>query len=230
MNIREWPHKSLRTVCREVQPDEWSAAISAAQACFQVLGYKYTNAQVGEIIGVGCAANQVGWDLRVFVVKPHGDDRKLQIVINPKILRHGREVVTDRELCLSHSGMIRNISRFAILEVEWWDEDRKHHEQRITDRYFSRIFQHESDHLLGVSCMYKPGLTCPAFDGPCITCQKRDWVGKPYTWEGADEAARGSIRGFFGRLFIGFRDWVLGGRGREVSRIEALQGALEAVS
>ena len=201
--IRLWPAACLSQKCQPVSPEEWPLAISAAQMCTQVMFYKYTNDLVGEINGVGVAANQVGIPLRVFVMSPNHRKEEIQIVINPGIISHGREIVTQRELCLSHPGMERNVSRFAIIEAVWWDEDGKVHRETIKNRWVSRIFQHEYDHLAGISCMYKPGLKCLVGDDAhhCKTCAgaRGKFIGKSFKWEGADEAARESRKGWFAR-------------------------------
>jgi len=63
--------------------------------------------------GLGLAANQVGLDAQIFVMRPveHAEVTKPFAVINPVILEISKDTVTGKEGCLSHIGLILNVNR-----------------------------------------------------------------------------------------------------------------------
>jgi peptide deformylase len=100
--------------------------------------------------GMGLAANQVGEELRIFVV-----DRSLfqmedspLIVINP-VIADSRGQQVEEEGCLSVPGTYAEVSRPSELTVKGVDLDEK--EITIEAKgVLSRVLAHEIDHLNGV--------------------------------------------------------------------------------
>jgi peptide deformylase len=107
--------------------------------------------------GVGLAAPQVGDSRRVIVVEyaepPEKEGEpakppKLHALVNPEIVRHGQDLVTGVEGCLSVPGLIGQVERFDSLTVKGLN--RQGHPVRIKAHgWLARIFQHEIDHLDG---------------------------------------------------------------------------------
>ena len=58
--------------------------------------------------GIGLSANQVGMDAQIFVMRPveHSEVTKPFAVINPEIIEVGSEMVSSKEGCLSHIGLV----------------------------------------------------------------------------------------------------------------------------
>ena len=83
--------------------------------------------------GWGIAANQVGSDLRLFIIYEINDDEKgdpietgnILTFINPKIVRVGEEENSMTEGCLSIPGIYEDVVRPTCVEVEGLDEDGK---------------------------------------------------------------------------------------------------------
>lgn len=101
--------------------------------------------------GVGLAAPQVGWSVRLFAMNPSGEDDPAQarILVNPRIVkRAGRE--TLEEGCLSFPGLLLNIARATRVTVQAQDLEGKPFELASADPLEARIIQHETDHLDGV--------------------------------------------------------------------------------
>jgi peptide deformylase len=100
--------------------------------------------------GVGLAANQVGVNLRVFVVDTAGEDEPsdLRAFINPEILEMDG-VQTWKEGCLSFPGVSEDIKRAAHVKVRALDVDGKPYELEA-DGLLAVAIQHETDHLNGV--------------------------------------------------------------------------------
>lgn len=100
--------------------------------------------------GVGLAAPQVGWSVRLFVMNPSGEPDPLleRVYVNPKILSSEGEV-TDEEGCLSIPGVRGKVSRRARLVLSALDLDGRPFEETLDDLP-ARVVQHENDHLDGI--------------------------------------------------------------------------------
>jgi len=106
--------------------------------------------------GVGLAAPQVGWSVRLFVMNPTGDATKPDeetVVINPSILRRAGRV-RGEEGCLSFPGIYVEVERSRHILLQWTDLEGKLHEENWSD-WRARIFQHELDHLDNVLLVHR---------------------------------------------------------------------------
>ena len=103
--------------------------------------------------GIGLAAPQVGVSKRLIVIgMPVDDDpdnRKIFVMINPEILEYGEEEVTAEEGCLSLPDIQEEVTRPNFLKVRFQDLKGETHEFEA-EGYFTRVIQHEMDHLDGV--------------------------------------------------------------------------------
>ncbi len=98
--------------------------------------------------GVGLAANQVGYNRRIFVMDNSNERNKPQIFINPKIKKQAKEKLTEEEGCLSCPGDLIQVRRPIYVALSWFCEHGK--EQYKTFYHLpARIVQHEMDHLDG---------------------------------------------------------------------------------
>ncbi|WP_085296909.1 peptide deformylase [Cognaticolwellia mytili] len=107
--------------------------------------------------GVGIAAPQVGVSLRVFLMASAPSERypnapllPLTVVINPSIINKNSLQELDWEGCLSVKGKRAQVSRYTCIEVKFQDETGKKHHQTLNG-FIARIFQHELDHLDGIT-------------------------------------------------------------------------------
>jgi len=94
--------------------------------------------------GIGIAANQVGINLSVFVLRPD------LACFNPKIIEYSEETVLSNEGCLSYPLLYLPIKRSRAVLVSFYDENGK----EIHDAFeglTARCFQHEYDHINGVN-------------------------------------------------------------------------------
>lgn len=99
--------------------------------------------------GVGMACIQVGNPVRMFVMSPNFQPSDTRIIINPVINNHGTEIVVKPEGCLSFPGIIQDVPRFAVIDVQYIDNHGKLVKKTLK-RWEARIFQHEFDHLEGI--------------------------------------------------------------------------------
>jgi peptide deformylase len=100
--------------------------------------------------GLGLSANQVGLPFNMFVFGGHPEIEKGKKVacFNPKITQKSEEEVLMKEGCLTFPFVFLNLKRPKIIEASFEDENGLPQKAKL-DGYFSRIFQHEYDHMLG---------------------------------------------------------------------------------
>lgn len=98
--------------------------------------------------GVGLAANQVGFNGRIFVMKPQTG--KPYAVINPTIEQVSATSKLDIEGCLSFPNLFLYVNRPDKISVNFLDIDGKNVTMLLED-FEARIFLHEFDHLEGIT-------------------------------------------------------------------------------
>ena len=101
--------------------------------------------------GVGLAAPQVGHNIRLLVMDPQIDGKKMpKILVNPLLELTGEEIVSKQEGCLSVPLDYRaDVPRYSIVKYSALDIDGN----RVTETlegFPAIIIQHEADHLDGV--------------------------------------------------------------------------------
>lgn len=134
--ILKWPHPILSMTCRTLQSVE-TADIERIAEMLKI---------ADEAQALGLAAPQVGWTARVFVT--HG-----MAVINPKIIRRWG-AMASLESCLSVPGLRMNVRRSKGIEVEFRTLDAVG-KQVVLIGEMAAIFQHEIDHLNGITIVDK---------------------------------------------------------------------------
>ncbi len=116
--------------------------------------------------GVGLAAPQINVPLRIFIVSSeaaevdanmridaNGANKPPQweyhVFINPVLKKRSRQKKIMAEGCLSIPGKFGEIARADKVFLEWYDEQGKKHARGFS-KFFSRVIQHEADHLEGI--------------------------------------------------------------------------------
>ena len=98
--------------------------------------------------GIGLAANQIGYNRRMFVMDTSNERNKPQTFINPVIRSKNNIKMTDIEGCLSCPGEEVKVKRSITVDLTWTCRHNKL--QHKTFSYLpSRVVQHEMDHLNG---------------------------------------------------------------------------------
>lgn len=103
--------------------------------------------------GVGLSANQIGLDLRMFVMRAPPTDTDVggpRIVVNPDIVNVSDATSLYEEGCLSFPGLYFWVSRPTDVTVEYQDQQGAPVQTTLTG-WPSRIFQHEYDHMAGIT-------------------------------------------------------------------------------
>lgn len=93
--------------------------------------------------GIGLAAPQIGLNYRFFMMET-------DMYINPVILEQSEDIVIDTEGCLSFPGLSMRVKRAKKVTVEYTDIEGKRKEGKFVN-YMARCFQHELDHLDGIT-------------------------------------------------------------------------------
>jgi len=100
--------------------------------------------------GVGLSANQIGMDVRAFAMIRDLEHNEVMVCFNPRITKTYGDPVWCEEGCLSFPDEILNIKRPDRIVVKYEDEDNKVHKLKLNG-FPARVFQHEYDHLEGIS-------------------------------------------------------------------------------
>jgi peptide deformylase len=107
--------------------------------------------------GVGLAAPQVGYNFRVFVIRYGG---KKLVCIDPEIIKHDPTTSCGLEGCLSYPELGKvPVTRYDRIKVTYKDLDGIIHKHYMKNM-MARIFQHELDHVNGITIMDKPNAQC----------------------------------------------------------------------
>ena len=106
--------------------------------------------------GIGLTANQVGMPFRMFVMGNHLslNNGEKHSCWNPKISFKSDDEVMMSEGCLTFPYLFLNIKRPRKIQVQYEDDEGKEI-VRDFEGMFSRIYQHEYDHTLGITFIEK---------------------------------------------------------------------------
>lgn len=105
--------------------------------------------------GVGLAAPQVHWGVRLAVIELAGreDDPSggipFTVLVNPVVTPLDETRSVDFEGCLSLPDLRGAVPRHDRVRLEAWDRQAKPFTQEVSG-FFARVIQHECDHLDGV--------------------------------------------------------------------------------
>ncbi|KPZ69711.1 Peptide deformylase [Shewanella sp. P1-14-1] len=109
--------------------------------------------------GVGIAAPQVFSNLAIFIMHSKPNSRypgapltQATVVINPQIIAVSDEMETENEGCLSIAGQRLEVTRHKSITVRYQSLQGDSIEQQL-DGFIARIFQHEFDHLQGMTLL-----------------------------------------------------------------------------
>ena len=98
--------------------------------------------------GIGLAANQVGFNRKIFVMDISNEKNNPQVFINPVIEKQAKEKLTEGEGCLSCPGKFIDVRRPIYVGLSWFCEHGKK-QYKTFYNLPARVVQHEMDHLNG---------------------------------------------------------------------------------
>ena len=152
LEIVKYPHPALRAENKEItleelKNDDKESPDSVHKIAKDMLKLMY------KAEGVGLAAPQVGINKRLMVYNPSGDSTKWldeTILVNPRIVEYSDAKDEEIEGCLSFPDMQGEVVRSKWIKVEAMNLRGKKLKKKFTG-WEARIFQHEYDHLDGVT-------------------------------------------------------------------------------
>lgn len=100
--------------------------------------------------GIGLAAPQVGWSVRLFVIDVVGNNVDDKVFINPSIMEEAGET-SKEEGCLSFPGIMGKVIRTRKIKACAYNLNGQKIEVVLED-LLARAWQHELDHLNG--CLF----------------------------------------------------------------------------
>jgi len=102
--------------------------------------------------GMGLAANQIGITKRFFAIGHESFDtfQKHAIIWNPQVINSSEETVVDIEGCLSFKNIFVKVERPKTIEIQYETTQGKTRFAKL-DGMESKCFQHELDHLEGIT-------------------------------------------------------------------------------
>ncbi len=161
MSIVYFPNEVLTQPCEEVSEFDDTLGRLVDEMSIEMYASR----------GVGLAAPQLGISKRVFVMDVTSGEKNdaLRVFVNPRITWLSKELVILREGCLSMPGTMVSLERPECIEIEFQDVEGTKHTADFAG-WESRIAQHETDHLDGISmfdradkkmrklltCLYRP--------------------------------------------------------------------------
>ena len=157
LTITEWGNPILRQRTKRLNADGLSSPRFT-----KLIGDMFYTLKWVEGGGVGLAAPQVGISEQLVIIEiptPSAKIAKLRpnlmplprtVIINPRITSVSKKLVSDWEGCLSFPRVRGLVPRYKTITVEWHDEDGVKHIETLTG-FHARVFQHEIDHLDGVT-------------------------------------------------------------------------------
>jgi len=135
--IRQYPDAALKMTARPVE--EFDDDLRRLVERMKQL--------MSDANGIGLAATQVGVLQRLFVFQAAEDE--VVALANPEIVERSEETTVDDEGCLSIQGILLPVERPATIAIAGRDEHGAEVRYELEEPY-SRVAQHESDHLDGV--------------------------------------------------------------------------------
>ena len=139
MEIVKYPDPVLRRVARPLETVTEEVRAKAREMI--ALMYKDK--------GVGLAAPQVAWGVRLFVMNPSGKPDDERAYVNPKIVWKSKDKAKSNEGCLSLPEINGKIERHLAIRMEALDLTGAAVEFEL-EECPARVAQHEIDHLDGV--------------------------------------------------------------------------------
>lgn len=101
--------------------------------------------------GLGLAANQIGLDAQIFVMRPYLlEDKTPFAAINPSVVAVSEDTELSPEGCLSYPGLFLDVKRPKNILAKYFDTTGQECTIELYD-LDARCFLHEYDHLQGVT-------------------------------------------------------------------------------
>lgn len=139
MSLIFGPDKRLRQISAEVEDEEFGEdLVQLTDSMLKIMK---------SFGGIGLSAIQVGLPKRVVVAEVEGTEYRM---INPVILSLSEDESEFSEGCLSFPAELFKLKRPEGIRLKWKSPNGESHEEDF-DGLEARVFQHEIDHLDGIT-------------------------------------------------------------------------------
>lgn len=108
--------------------------------------------------GVGLAAPQVGLMKHLFIILNEDDNKNsYSAYFNPTFVKEGSNKISGIEGCLSVPNGLYEVDRYEKIIATWYEPESLEpgasfvRREKLLEGYISRVFQHEHQHLSGIS-------------------------------------------------------------------------------
>jgi len=146
MELVTYPHPALLRKTRPITVEEATSAELQARV-----------EEMREIMhqsdGVGLAAPQVAWSVRLLLISPAGTRESDELLLNP-VIKARRGKVVGEEGCLSFPGIYVQVERAREIDVEFLDDQGQIRRETRKD-FAARVIQHELDHLENILLLHR---------------------------------------------------------------------------
>ena len=147
MSIMVNPYHTLHTVSKEFLFDEIPFGYKTLESFEHDLIHLMIHSR-----GIGLAANQIGITKRFFAIGHESFDvfKKPAIIYNPVLVNADEEQELGQEGCLSFPGLLLQVSRPRKIMVRYQNNEGEFL-LSLLEGLEARCFQHELDHLDGIT-------------------------------------------------------------------------------
>ena len=147
IQLFQYPHQTLTQVSTVWNKDDSIEGYNDIEKFEE----EYVQLMINEK-GMGLAANQVGITKRFFAIGHETFDtfQKHAIIWNPQVINFSEEKVIDVEGCLSFKDVFVKVERPKVIEVQYETTQGKTEFANLNGME-SKCFQHELDHLDGIT-------------------------------------------------------------------------------
>lgn len=143
LKLVTYPHPALLRKCEALTGID-DAIRANVQRMFEIMHESH---------GVGLAAPQVAWNVRLLVLNSGEEGAADEVLVNPKIVRR-RGKALGEEGCLSFPGIFVQVERAKEIDIEYLTLDGAPKAETRGD-FSARIIQHEMDHLDNVLLVHR---------------------------------------------------------------------------
>ncbi len=143
------PHKDLRRKSTHIDKVDDDVRDLCDRMAAATLEWEATREHE---VGVALAAVQIDELKRVVIIRndiENKEDKSFTVFINPEIIRHSGEPVTDYEGCLSVKDMYGLVPRYPSVTVRAMTIEGKQLTLAVNG-FNARVLQHEIDHTNGI--------------------------------------------------------------------------------
>lgn len=156
LTLVDYHHPILRKVTQTVRfplSEEDKQLIEDMK--YSIQGDQLEKAKAPFHSAAGMAANQWGFNKRIFIFCPTGED-ELEVIINPSYeiisqdsFDEDKHIDLKWEGCFSVPLATGHVKRYTTIRVQYQNEDGEKFEKELRHK-FARVWQHENDHLDGL--------------------------------------------------------------------------------